>query len=185
MDDQRIIELYFARSETAIAETDRKYGAACRRLSENILASPQDAEECVSDAYLATWNAIPPARPHPLSTFLFKITRNLSLKRYRDRTAARRNNRYDVSLDELGDCLGSPDTPESEWESTLTAAAIEHFLDTLSQENRVIFLRRYWFSDSYAEISVRVGLSEKSISMRLTRMREALRKFLEKEGILV
>ncbi len=185
MDDQRIIELYLARSETAIVETDRKYGAACRRLAERILANPQDAEECVNDTYLATWNAIPPAHPHPLSTFLFRITRNLSLKRYRDRTAARRDSRFDVSLDELGDCLRSPDTLESERESTLTAAAIERFLDTLSRENRVIFLRRYWFSDSYIEISKRVGLSEKSISMRLTRMRGTLKKFLEKEGIRV
>ncbi len=183
MEDQRIIELYFARLESAIAETDKKYGSACRRLSENILSNPQDAEECVSDTYLAAWNTIPPTRPDPLSAYLYRITRNLSLKRYRDKTAACRNSHYDISLEELSETLGTDDT--SEEESTRLREALERFLDSLSRENRVIFLRRYWFSDSYADIAARVGRSEKVISMRLVRMREGLRTYLTKEGIFL
>ncbi len=183
MEDERIIALYNARNEAAIAETDAKYGASCRRISENITHDPRDAEECVNDTYLAAWNAIPPAHPHPLSTFLFRITRNLSLKCYRRKTAEKRDNRSDIPLEELSDCLGEtdylPDDPER------LTRIIEAFLDGLTPENRVIFLRRYWFSDSYAAISERVGLSEKVISMRLLRMRERLRTHLGKEGIFV
>ncbi len=183
MEDERIIELYFDRSETAIVETDRKYGPTCRRISENITRDPRDAEECVNDTYLAAWNAMPPTRPDPLSAFLYKITRNLSLKCYRHKTAARRDARGDVPLEELSECLGQTD--DLAVESDRLARIIEDFLDGLSQENRVIFLRRYWFSDSYTAISERVGLSEKVISMRLLRMRERLRNRLGKEGITV
>ncbi len=183
MEDERIIELYNARNEQAIAETDRKYGASCRRLSENITRDPQDAEECVNDTYLAAWNTIPPTHPNPLSAFLFRITRNLSLKRYRHNIADRRDSRANIPLEELSECLGEAD--DLAGESATLARIIEAFLDELSQENRVIFLRRYWFSDSYAAISERVGLSEKVISMRLLRMREKLRTHLGKEGFPV
>ncbi len=185
MDDQRIIELYFARAESAIAETDRKYGPSCRRLAERITGNRLDAEECVNDTYLAAWNAIPPARPDPLSAFLLKITRNLSFKRYHYNSAEKRNSYYDSSFEELADCLGEEEPMAPASEDRLTVALIEAFLDGLTPENRVIFLRRYWFADSYAEISARVGLPEKSISMRLVRMRQSLREYLRKEGILV
>ncbi len=183
MDDEHIIELYYARSEQAISETDRKYGASCRRLSENITRDPRDAEECVNDTYLAAWNAIPPAHPAPLSAFLFRITRNLSLNRYRHKTAARRDSRSDIPFEELSECLGTTDGLPNE--TGIVTHAIERFLDGLTEENRVIFLRRYFFSDSYAAIAARVGRSEKVVSMRLSRMREGLREHLGKEGILL
>ncbi len=184
MEDNKIIDLYFARSEDAISETDAKYGASCRRLSENIVGDSRDASECVNDTYLAAWNAIPPSRPDPFSSYLFKITRNLSLKKYRYNTAEKRNAHYDSSLSELEECLGE-ESAEDGAESNLTASVIDRFLGTLSRENRVIFVRRYWFADSCTEIGSRVGMSEKTVSMRLVRLRKKLRAHLSKEGINV
>ncbi len=183
--DEEIIELYFARSENAIAETDRKYGEKCLKISVNIVGDVRDGEECVNDTYLAVWDAIPPSRPDPFSVFLYRITRNISLKRYAYNTALKRNSHYDAAFDELADVMTSDIRTDDEIEAKLTSELIERFLDGLSRENRVIFLRRYWFSDSYADISVRVGLQEKVISMRLSRMRTQLRKYLENRGILI
>lgn len=184
MDDHKIIELFFARSEQAISELDKKYGQTCRRLSGNILNNPQDAEECVNDAYLGTWNAIPPEHPNPLLAFLCKIVRNLSVMRYHANTAMRRNSAYDVALEELENTLVSPASVENEVDAKLLAGLIETFLDALSEENRVIFMRRYWYSDTYAEIAERVGLNKKTVSVRLTRARKQLREYLiEKEAL--
>ncbi len=184
MNDERIVELFFERSEQAIVELDKKYGRACYAVSYNILNDRQDAEECVNDAYLGAWNAIPPARPNPLLPFVCRIVRNLSLKRYAQRTAAKRNSRYDVALEELEDCLAASTSIEEEIAQRELAQVIEAFLDTLSKENRVIFLRRYWFSDAYADIAARVGLSEKNVSVRLTRIRKELREYLLEREVL-
>lgn len=185
MEDEKIIELFFARSEQAIKELDTKYGKTCYRLSYNILHNDLDAEECVNDAYLGTWNAIPPERPNPLLTFLCKIVRNLSVMRHHTNTAMKRNSTYDVALEEIEDCLSSPITVEKELEIKELARNIESFLDTLTEENRVIFMRRYWFSDSYADIAERVGLTEKNVSVRLTRTRKQMRDYLIKRGVVV
>ena len=184
MDDEKIIELFFARSEQAISELDKKYGPTCRRLSGNILNNPQDAEECVNDAYLGTWNAIQPERPNPLLAFLCKIVRHLSVKRYHANTAMRRNSAYDVALDELESTLASQASVEDELDARSLAGMIDTFLDALSEENRVIFMRRYWYSDTYAEIAERVGLNEKTVSVRLTRARKQLREFLIEKEVL-
>lgn len=184
MDDKAIIDLFFDRSEQAIQELDTKYGKACHKVSYNILNNQQDAEECVNDAYLGTWNAIPPQRPNPLFTFLCRIVRNLSIMRYHTNTATKRNSAYDIALEELENCLASGITVEDEVEGKLLVHTIEDFLDTLSQDNRVIFMRRYWFSDSYAEIAQQVGISEKTVSVRLTRIRSQLREYLTKKGVL-
>lgn len=178
MDDQSIVQLFFERSERALAELDAKYGKLCHTLSRNILNSRQDAEECVNDAYLGVWNTVPPARPDPLRAYLCKIVRNVSLKLYHRKRAEKRNSAYDVAMQELEDCLPAPNTVESELEAKELALAIEGFLDTLSEENRVIFLRRYWFSDPYADIAKRTGISEKSVSMRLVRIRKQMRQYL-------
>ncbi len=185
MEDEKIIELFFERSEQAIKEVEKKYGRACHNISFNILHNDLDAEECVNDAYLGAWNAIPPARPNPLLTFLCKIVRNISLKRYELNTAIKRNSTYDVAMEELENCLASPDTVENEIAGKELAHIIEGFLDTLSVENRVIFLRRYWFSDTYSDIAQRVGLTEKNISVRLTRTRKQMREYLLERGVLV
>ena len=185
MEDEKIIELFFARSEQAIKELDSKYGKVCYSISYNILNNNLDAEECVNDAYLGAWNAIPPARPNPLLTYLCKIVRNLSLKRYEFNTAIKRNSTYDVAMEELESCLSSPETVESEISLKELTHIIENFLDSLSTENRVIFLRRYWFSDTYSDIAARVGMTEKNVSVRLTRIREKLRNYLTEREVLV
>lgn len=185
MEDEKIIELFFARSEQAIKELDTKYGKTCHKLSYNILHNDLDAEECVNDAYLGTWNAIPPQRPNPLLTFLCKIVRNLSITRHHANTAMKRNSTYDVALEEIEGCLSSTVTIEKELEIKELALIIENFLDTLSVENRVIFMRRYWFSDTYSDIAQRVGLTEKNVSVRLTRTRKQMREYLLERGVLV
>jgi len=185
MDDNAIIELFFARSEQAIRELDDKYGKVCRKLSYNILNSRQDAEECVNDAYLGTWSAIPPTRPNPLLAFLCKIVRNLSIMRYHTNTAAKRNGAYNMTLEELEGCLPSPHTVEGAVEEQELVRLIEDFLDTLSSENRVLLMRRYWFSDSYGEIAEQTGLSEKNVSVRLTRIRKQLRHYLTGRGFIL
>lgn len=184
-DDERIIELFFNRSEQAIKELDKKYGKTCYQLAFNILNNRQDAEECVNDAYLGAWNAIPPAKPDPLLTYLCKIVRNTSLKAYWHNGAAKRGGGFSVALEEIEACTAAPNSVENETEAKELARIIERFLDTLSLEDRVIFMRRYWFSDSYAEIAERVGLSEKNISVRLTRIRKKMREYLIKNEVYV
>lgn len=185
MNDERIIELFFERSEQAIKELDDKYGQVFHSLSLKFLNNRQDAEECVNDAYLGTWNAIPPAKPNPLLAFVCKIVRNISLKRYEQNTAVKRNSYYDVAMEELEDCLASTTTIEEEIAERELTEIIESFLDSLSTENRVIFLCRYWFSDNYADIAKKVGLTEKNVSVRLTRLRKELREYLLEREVLL
>ena len=184
-DDEKILDLFFAREEQGIRELDAKYGTICHTLSYNIVNSRQDAEECVNDAYLGAWNAIPPARPRPLLSYLAKIVRNLSLKRYWREEAAKRSGRYTVALQEIEGCIADRSTAEDALQARELARIIGEFLDTLSPENRVIFLRRYWFADSYRDIAGFVGLTEKTISVRLTRIRGKMKQYLMERGVLV
>lgn len=176
--DKKIIELFFRRSEQALQELDIKYGRLCHKLSYNIVNNTQDAEECVNDAYLGAWNTIPPARPDPLRTYLCKIVRNISLKIYYRKQAAKRGGAYTTAMEEIEACTAGPDTAETEMEARELARIIENFLDTLTAENRAIFLRRYWFCDSCRDIAGFTGLSEKNISVRLSRMRRKLKDYL-------
>lgn len=185
MRDEIIIDLFFERNEQAVKELDDKYGEIFRLVSTNILHNRQDAEECVNDAYLGIWKAIPPARPNPLAAYACKVVRNLSLKRYEKNTAIKRNAIYDVAMEELEACLASPNTVEDEIARKELTCIIESFLDTVSVENRVIFLRRYWFFDTYADIAKKVGLTEKNVSVRLTRTRQQLRQYLLEREVLV
>lgn len=185
MEDEKIVELFFNRLEQAIAEVDIKYGRVCHRLSFNILNSQRDAEECVNDAYLGSWNAIPPAKPNPLQAYICKIVRNISLNLYYRKEAAKRNSVYDVAIQELEAYLSAPSTVETEIEARELARIIENFLDTLTVENRVIFMRRYWFYDSYKDIAERVGLTEKIVSVRLTRTRQKMKKYLIEREVFV
>ena len=185
LSDDEIIELYFQRNESAIAETDKKYGELVFRIAYNILNDKSDSEECQNDTYLHTWNAIPPANPNSLLAFVCKIVRNISLKRYEQNTATKRNSYYNVAIEELEDCLTSSSTIEKEIAECELTEIIESFLDSLSKENRVIFLRRYWFSDTYSDIAKQVGFTEKNVSVRLTRLRKELRKYLLERGVLL
>ena len=184
-DDEKIIELFFKRSEQAIRELDMKYGKTCHTLSYNIVNDKQDAEECVNDAYLGAWNTIPPTKPSSLQAYICKIVRNISLKLYYRKGAARRNSAYEVAMQELEPYLAAPNTVEGEIEARMLTQIIESFLDTLTIENRVIFMLRYAYLDTYSAIAERVGLSEKNVSVRLTRMRRKMKQYLiEREVFL-
>ena len=143
MEDEKIIELFFERSEQGIKELDKKYGSACRKLSYSIVNDLQDAKECVNDAYLGAWNAIPPEKPNPLVSYILKIVRNISLKCFSYKHAEKRNSSYTVAMSELQSCLSDSESVEGEIEAREPAKIIEGFLDTLTVENRVIFMRRY------------------------------------------
>lgn len=184
-EDEEIIKMFFERSEQGIRELDTKYGKFLRKISYNILNNQQDAEECVNDAYFGAWNAIPPAKPDPLLTYICKIVRNISLKVYYKKTAAKRNSVYTIAMDEIEACIASPNTAEAELEAKELVHIIESFLDTLSSENRVIFMRRYWFSESCKDIAELVGLTEKNVSVRLTRIRRKLKSYLAEREVFV
>ena len=183
MEDERIIDLFFAREEEAIAALDRKYGAAVRKTAANILRDPQDTEECTNDTWLGAWNTIPPQRPAPLVSYVCRIARNLAVKKLRANTAARRNGSYDLALDELEECLPSDKDVEAELEVRELTAAIDRFLGTLSYEDRFLFVRRYFYADSVADIAAATHGSVNRTSVRLFRLREKLRKSLQKEGL--
>ena len=185
IEDEKIIDLFFNRSEKAIQELDIKYGKVCHKLSYNILNNKQDAEECVNDAYLGAWNAIPPTRPNPLLSYIVKIVRNISLKIYCRKEAAKRSGHYKIALEEIEGYITDQKTVEDEIEARELARIIEEFLDTLTVENRVIFMRRYWFADSYKDIAELVGISEKNISVRLTRIREKMKQYLIEREVFV
>lgn len=184
-EDEKIIEMFFERSEQGIRELDTKYGKFLHKISYNILNNQQDAEECVNDAYLGAWNTIPPAKPDPLLTYICKIVRNISLKVYYKNTVAKRNSVYTIAMDEIEACVASSNTVEAKFEAKELAQIIESFLDTLTTENRVIFMRRYWFSDSCKDIAEFVGLTEKNVSVRLTRIRQKLKSYLAEREVFV
>ena len=183
MEDAAIVELYWDRDQRAITASDEKYGALCRSLSHNILASREDAEECVNDAYLGVWNTIPPQHPNPLLTYLCRIVRNRSIKRYHANTAQKRNSSYDVALDELAQSIPTLETVES----TLSAQELTQLLDTflagLDPRNRMLFVRRYWYADDIPALAERFRMSRNSVSIRLSRIRKKLRDYLQKEGV--
>lgn len=183
MDDNRIIDLFFERDQQSIAELKNKYGANLFSISHKILNDKRDAEECENDTYLAVWNAIPPERPNPLLTFVLKITRNLALKKYHNNTAKKRNSHYDVALSELENCIPDTSLVEDEYSVKELTEMIERFLDMQLIENRVMFVRRYWFSDSIKEISEVLKISERNVTVRLSRIRERLKEHLQKEGV--
>lgn len=182
--DNEIIVLFFNRSQEAIKELADKYGKMCVNFSYRILKNDCDAQECVNDSYLAVWNTVPPNKPNPLKTYLMKIVRNISLARYKSNTAQKRNSYYDASLEELENVIFENDSVEIQAEKSELTEYINKFLATLSKEDRVIFLKRYWFCQAYSEIAALVNLSEKNVSVRLTRARKKLKKYLEKEGVL-
>lgn len=185
MDDKAIIGLLFERSETAITELQGKYGRLCRKIAGNILNNDSDAEECVNDTYLGVWNSIPPNRPDNLMAYVCRVARNLALKKYHSNTAAKRNSQYDVALDELEECLASAASPEQEVITSELTGEIERFIDGLGKADRVIFVRRYYFSDSYEDIAKLTGLSAKNVSVRLTRIRAKLRDYLTERGYIL
>ena len=186
MRDHEIIEMYWARNENAIAATAEKYGNYCHTIAYNILHNREDAEECSNDTYLGAWNSIPPQRPNRLSIYLGKITRNLALNRYKRYTAEKRGHgQAELALSALEACLSSEMTVEHDAEENELAAAIDRFLYSKPKLNRNIFVRRYYHLYAIRDIADTYGMSESNVASLLFRMRNELKRFLEKEGIVL
>lgn len=183
MDDNQIIELYWQRNESAIAETDSKYGAYCFAIANNILKSREDSEECVNDTYLRAWNAMPPQKPTVLRLFLAKITRNHSFNRYNSRSVEKRGGgEITLVLDELSECIASNSSVEGEIEAIELGNCIKVFVRALPERECNLFVRRYFFSEPICDIASRYGMNENNVSVILSRTRKKLKKLLIKEG---
>ena len=184
MEDMQIITLFLARNEDAIRHTDDTYGRRLYHLADGILRSGQDAEESVSDTYLKAWNTIPPRRPQHLFAYLAKICRNFSLDRLDWKNAAKRKAEVVSLTQEMELCI--PDTQrERQRDGKELGMLLDAFLRTLTPENRVVFLRRYWYAESISQIAARYSMKENTVKSVLFRTREQLRAFLQKEGIAV
>lgn len=182
MDDLKIIELYFARNEQAIKETDIKYGRLCSTVAINILGNDEDSEECVNDTYLSVWNTIPPTRPNNLMAFICKITRNISLKRLEYNKAMKRTPESIVSFTELEDVL--PDNSiMPDVENERIGKLISDFLYHEKPDVRAVFIRKYWFFDSISDIAARYSFTESKVKNMLYHSRNRLREYLRKEGV--
>jgi len=188
MEDREILDLFFQRSEQAIAQLQYKYGALMRKVAFGLLQDLEDAEECVNDACLGAWNAIPPERPDPLSAYVCRITKNLALNKLRWHRAKKRNHELTQSyqeLEELEGRLPAAKSAEEVWSEEQVTKSIKRFLDGLDRKNRIMFVKRYWFGQSTQSIAKEFSMRENSVAVRLSRLREKLRDHLEKEGILL
>lgn len=182
MEDKKIIELLWNRVEAALDAIAKKFGKRLLYTAMNILGNPQDAEEAVNDTYMALWNAIPPERPDPFTGYVHKTGRNVALNKYRYLTAEKRDSQYDLSLEELSGILPGPSFEEL-LDARELGRATDRFLDTVSKENRILFLRRYWFGDSVKHLAKAMGMTENTVSVRLSRLRGQLKTYLvDREG---
>ena len=186
MEDEKIIEMFFERSEEALAFCSEKYGAYCRAVARNILQNEEDAEECVNDAFLNAWENIPPNRPEKLGAYLGKITHNLALNRLKYYSAEKRGNgQADAAFSELEECIPAEDETERKFDEALLINAINAFLYASPAEKHNIFIRRYWYFCPVKDIAKAYGMSESKVKSLLFRMRKELKKHLEKEGIFL
>ena len=182
--DEQIVDLYWARQEDAITETQKKYGNYCYSIAYKILRSQEDSEECVNDTYLKAWNSMPVHRPDKLSAFLGKITRNLALSKYEYYSASKRGGtQIELVLDELMDCISGTETTDSIVEEIFITNILNNFLKSLSEKNRNIFVARYWHMFAIKEIADKYDLKESYVKVSLYRSRELLKAILVKEGV--
>lgn len=184
MDDSKIIDLFFARNEEAIKITDDTYGRRLYHLADNIVQNGQDAEESVSDTYMKAWDTIPPQRPAHFFAYIAKICRNFALKKVDWKNAQKRKAEVVALTQEMENCIPDP-YRETEADARELGRILDAFLRTLTPENQMVFLRRYWYVDTIAEIAARYGISESAVQMRLNRTKSKLATFLAKEGIRV
>ena len=182
MNDEQIVELYWARSETAIAETEKKYGHYCHYIAYQILYNDEDAKEVVNDTYLKTWNTIPPQRPDSLRPYVGMISRQLALDVYKEQHAQKRGGQVSLVLDELSECIPNNDSGADIGESVALSDALSRFIWTLPQRTRNIFVRRYFYISTIAEIAKDFSMKESNVTMHLLRTRKKLEQFLKKEG---
>lgn len=184
MEDSRIVELFWRRSENAIRETELAYGRYGKVIAKNILGNDEDAAECLNDAYLRLWNAIPPERPQKLGLYLGRIVRNLSLDRQKAETAQKRGGgQYTVVWEELADALAAKEGVEERWQAARVTELLNRFLSGLPKEKRAVFVMRYWYFDSVEKIAETTAFSKSKVKMLLLRTRKELRDYLVKEGI--
>ena len=183
MKDRQIVELFFQRSEDAILAADRQYGAMCRGIAKNLLESQEDAEECVNDTWHVLWCAIPPEKPERLGPYIAKIVRNLAMKRLTYQNAKKRTAAV-TSYEELSGCVPGGATAEEMLEAQALSEALKRFRDSLDRDSRDLFLRRYWFCDSIEEIASKSGMSQRSVTKKLYKIRKKLKEFLEKEELI-
>ena len=184
MEDFKIVDLYWERSERAISETRTKYERMLSGISYSLLRSDEDAEECVNDTYLSAWNSMPSDRPIYLGAYLSKIIRALSIDKFRSKHSKRRGG-FEELCEELDECIPDPSSIQAQYENGQLARAINRFIAELPEEKRVIFIRRYFYSDSVEQIAKRMGFTSSKVKTSLFRMREELRQILEKEDMLV
>ena len=183
MEDQQIVQLFWDRKEGAIAAASEKYGGYCASIAWNILGNQEDTEECVNDTYLRAWNAIPPSRPERLSLFLGRITKNLALSRYRRAAAEKRGGgQLPAVLEELEECIPDWRTVEQAYDQQELVAAINAFLETIPKEKQRLFVCRYWYADSIADLAERFGMREGAVAMALSRIRKKLGHYLLERG---
>ena len=186
MRDTEILDLYWAREERAIAETQDAYGKYCYSIAWNILYSKEDSDECVNDTWLRAWNAIPPKRPNRLALFLGTITRNLSLDRWKEKHAMKRGNgEMMLALDELAECVPDMHSAEDVVEAAELERLINDFLHTLPERECSVFLRRYWYVEEYSDIARRYDMKLNTVKTSLFRTRAKLRDYLEREGVIL
>ncbi len=185
MEDHEIVALYWARDEQAIKETDMKYGSAVLSVSQNLLGSREDAEECVNDTYLAAWNSMPEERPEKLRAWLLKVVRNLSINRYRHDHAGKRYDGMEILLSELEDCVPSRENVEREIEAAETGEIIDRWLKSLDSTDRRLFVRRYFDGEALNTLANDSGMSQNRLAKRMFRLRKQLKAVLEKEEIFV
>lgn len=184
LEDKEITALFRTRSERAVEELDRAYGRLVRSLARNLLSDARDAEEAVSDAYLAVWNSIPPNEPEQLRPYVCRVVRNVCVARLRKLTAQKRDSACDAALDELAELLPARETVETMYDAKELSAAIDRFLDAVSYDDRYLFMRRYWYADPVSEIAKAMGLGTHRVTVRLSRIRKRLYDYLKKEGLL-
>lgn len=182
MTDEQILQLYFDRDQSAIAETDRKYGSYCYAIAANLLGR-EDSEECVNDTYHAAWTHIPPEIPQSLKAFLGRIVRNLSISRFRRTHARKRSSGTDVLLSELEDCLPDTHTVEAEADSRELSRLISSWLASLSGDDRALFVLRYWHGTAVQELAKQCGCTPNALSLRIRRLRKSLKHYLEAKGV--
>ncbi len=182
MEDSKIIELFFSRNEQGIRALSEKYGRACTAIATNILKNERDAAECVNDALFAVWNTVPPKYPDPLEAYVVRMVQNISVTRYRANTSEKRNSHFDIAIDELEGCFADPETVEHRIEARELAELIDRFLDGIDRDSRVMFVRRYWFSDSVEDIGKMFGIKPNNVYVKLSRIRKKLEKYLKEEG---
>lgn len=183
MDDKTIVQMYWDRDENAISATSEKYGSYCLSIARNILDNHEDAEECVNDAYMRTWNSIPTNKPSLLSVYLGKIVRNLSFNLYKKNKAEKRGSgNIDLVLDELSELVADPSKPEDELDCKLLSEAINSFLAGIPADKRKLFVCRYWYADSVKDIAKRSEMTENNVSVTLSRLRTGLHNYLSEKG---